>query len=277
MLSVFVRGLALGLAIAAPVGPIGVLCIRRTLAEGRLAGLVSGLGAATADAIYGFIAAFGLTFISSLLISYQDAIRLVGGMFLLYLGVKTLRAPVASSRGFDTPQTATQPTAQAGFDTPQTATQPTAQTGFDTPQTATQPTAQTGFDTPQTATQPTAQTGFDNPQTATQPTAAKPIGGGLLGNYASTLALTLTNPMTILSFAAVFAGLGVGAASGDYASAAILVLGVFLGSALWWLALSGAVSLLRSRMTPRGLRWVNRVSGLIILGFGVAALASLVA
>ena len=212
MLSVFVRGLALGLAIAAPVGPIGVLCIRRTLAEGRLAGLVSGLGAATADAIYGFVAAFGLTFISSFLISYQDWIRLVGGLFLLYLGVKTLRAPVAVGRGFDTAQTPTQPT-----------------------------------------------------------------GAGLLGNYVSTLALTLTNPVTILSFAAVFAGLGVGAVSGDYASAAFLVLGVFLGSALWWLALSAGVSLLRSRVTPHGLRWVNRVSGLIILGFGLAALASLLA
>jgi len=81
--------------------------------------------------------------------------------------------------------------------------------------------------------------------------------------------------LTILSFAAVFAGLGVGATSGDYASAAVLVLGVFLGSALWWLALSTAVSLLRSRVSPRGLRWVNRMSGLIILGFGLAALASL--
>lgn len=209
MIDIFARGLALGFAIAAPVGPIGVLCIRRTLAEGRLAGLVSGLGAATADAIYGFIAAFGLTFISSLLISYQGAIRLVGGLFLLYLGSKTLVAPVAE-----------QPAADL---------------------------------------------------------AASSSPRGLLANYGSTLALTLTNPMTILSFAAVFAGLGVGAASGDYASAAVLVLGVFLGSAFWWLALSAAVSLLRSRVTARGLRWVNRVSGVIILSFGVAALASLLA
>ncbi len=229
MLGVFVRGLALGFAIAAPVGPIGVLCIRRTLAEGRLAGLVSGLGAATADAIYGFVAAFGLTSISSLLISYQDGIRLVGGLFLLYLGVKTLRAPVAGRKDLD-----------AG---------------------------QMGFAMPQSATLPTA----------AQPAANQAIGAGLLGNYASTLALTLTNPMTILSFAAIFAGLGVGTTNGDYRSAAVLVLGVFLGSALWWLALSGAVSLLRSRVTPRGLRWVNRVSGLIILGFGVAALTSLLA
>ncbi|HSN76196.1 MAG TPA: LysE family translocator [Anaerolineae bacterium] len=220
-LSVFVRGLALGFAIAAPVGPIGVLVIRRTLTEGRLAGVVSGLGAATADGIYGFIAAFGLTFISVLLISQQAWIRLIGGLFLLYLGVKTLRAPVAERPA-------------AGFDT--------AQTGFDT--------APVG--------------------TPTQPT-----GGGLLGNYASTFVLTLTNPLTILSFAAVFAGLGVGATSGDYFSATVLVLGVFLGSALWWLVLSTAVSLLRSRVSPSGLRWVNRVSGLIILGFGLAALASL--
>jgi threonine/homoserine/homoserine lactone efflux protein len=222
-LSVFVRGLALGFAIAAPVGPIGVLVIRRTLAEGRMAGLVSGLGAATADGIYGFIAAFGLTFISSFLISQQNWIRLLGGLFLIYLGIKTLRAPVAQRPA-------------SGFDT--------AQPGFDT--------APTG--------------------TPTQPTATQ---SGLSGNYASTFVLTLTNPLTILSFAAVFAGLGVGATSGDYASAAVLVLGVFLGSALWWLALSTGVSLLRSRVSPRGLRWVNRVSGLFILGFGLAALASL--
>jgi threonine/homoserine/homoserine lactone efflux protein len=107
--------------------------------------------------------------------------------------------------------------------------------------------------------------------------AGQPAGRGLLSNYASTLLLTLTNPMTILSFAAVFAGLGVGAASGDYAAAAVLVLGVFLGSAAWWLALSTAVSLLRSRITARGLVWVNRVSGAIILAFGAAALASLAA
>lgn len=225
-LSVLARGLALGFAIAAPVGPIGVLVIRRTLAEGRLAGLVSGLGAATADGIYGFSAAFGLTFISSFLISQQNWIRLLGGLFLLYLGIKTLLAPVAERQ-------------------------------------------------PEAMSFGTTQPGFNAAQTSAQPAAVPPAGDGLLANYASTFVLTLTNPLTILSFAAVFAGLGVGATSGDYASAAVLVLGVFLGSALWWLALSAAVSLLRSRFSPRGLRWVNRVSGLIILGFGLAALASL--
>ena len=199
----FFRGLLIGLSIAAPVGPIGVLCIRRTLAQGQAAGLVSGLGAATADALYGFIAAFGLTFISGFLIDQQTWLRLAGGLFLLYLGCKTLLAKPAG------------------------------------------------------------------------PTAPAPAGGrGLLAAYTSTLFLTLTNPITILFFAGIFAGLGA-AGSGSYASAAILVLGVFAGSALWWLTLSGLVGLFRARFDARALRWVNRLSGLVIAGFGLAALFSL--
>ena len=88
--SLLLRGLVVGFSIAAPVGPIGVLCIRRTLADGRAAGLVSGLGAATADAIYGSIAGFGLTFVSGFLLSQTGWLRLVGGAFLLYLGIRTL-------------------------------------------------------------------------------------------------------------------------------------------------------------------------------------------
>ncbi|HEV7126424.1 MAG TPA: LysE family transporter, partial [Ktedonobacterales bacterium] len=86
------RGAVLGFAIAAPVGPIGVLCIRRTLANGRVNGLVSGLGAATADASYGAVAAFGLTAISSLLLSQRVWIHLIGAIFLAYLGIRTLLA-----------------------------------------------------------------------------------------------------------------------------------------------------------------------------------------
>lgn len=193
----------IGLSIAAPVGPIGVLCIRRTLAGGRLIGLVSGLGAATADAAYGFIAAFGLTFISELLIDQADLLRLVGGGFLAYLGLRTLFAPPAEEA------------AQAA------------------------------------------------------------AGRGLPGAYASTLALTLTNPMTILAFLGIFAGLGVAEAVGDYGTAAVTVLGVFLGSALWWLALSGGVSLLRARFDARAMRWVNRLSGIIILVFAIDILLRL--
>ena len=193
------RGLIIGFSIAAPVGPIGVLCIRRTLARGRAYGVASGLGAATADAVYGCIAGFGLTFISGLLVRQQGWFRLVGGLFLCYLGLKTLL---------------TKPAEQA----------------------------------------------------------ASATGKGLAGAYASTFILTLTNPMTILSFAAVFAGLGVGSEGHDYVSAGVMVLGVFIGSALWWLALSGGVSLFQARVTPRGLAWINRLAGIIVLGFGVLAL-----
>lgn len=198
------RGILIGFSIAAPVGPIGVLCIRRTLADGRVAGLVSGLGAATADALYGCVAGFGLTLISNFLVRQQWWLGLIGGLFLCYLGGKTLLSTPAEQ-------------------------------------------------------------------------AASAKGTGLLGAYASTFFLTVTNPVTILAFAAIFAGLGLANTSGNYGAAAILVLGVFLGSALWWLLLSGGVSLLRERFTATGLQWVNRISGVIILGFGIFALSTLFA
>jgi threonine/homoserine/homoserine lactone efflux protein len=184
------------------VGPIGVLCIRRTLAEGQLYGLVSGLGAATADALYGCVAAFGLTFISSFLIGHKLWLSLIGGLFLLYLGIKTLLSKPAED-------------------------------------------------------------------------VAKAESKGLFGAYASTFLLTVTNPMTILSFVAIFAALGLGSTTRSYASALILVLGVFCGSAAWWLLLSGGVGLFRKKFNARGLLWVNRISGAIITLFGVVALGGL--
>jgi threonine/homoserine/homoserine lactone efflux protein len=194
-------GAIIGFSIAAPVGPIGVLCIRRTLAEGRLHGLISGLGAATADAVYGCIAAFGLAFISDFLVQQQVWLRIVGGAFLLFLGTRTILA------------------------------KPKEKTQNDTKL-------------------------------------------GLAGSYGSTFLLTITNPVTIISFAAIFASLGLGSAGGDYGSAALLVLSVFTGSATWWLILSGSVSLLRAKVSPRVLLWINRVSGAIIVGFGAIALLS---
>lgn len=195
------RGLAIGFSIAAPVGPIGVLCIRRTLAEGRAYGLVSGLGAATADAIYGCIAGFGLAFISSFMVSQQMWLGRIGGVFLCYLGLKVLLAKPAEQ-------------------------------------------------------------------------GASVKGKGLVNAYASTFFLTLTNPMTIISFAAVFAGLGLASTSGSYESAGVLVLGVFIGSALWWFILSAGVGVFREKFNPHGLQWVNRISGTIITGFGLFALLS---
>ncbi|MBN1886444.1 MAG: LysE family transporter [Thermoflexales bacterium] len=198
-----VQGIVIGFSIAAPVGPIGVLCIRRTLAEGRLAGLVSGLGAASADAIYGCIAAFGLSFVSNVLVGQQAWLRLVGGAFLCYLGITTFLARPADVA--------------------------------------------------------------HNPA---------PSKRGLLGMYASTFVLTLTNPMTILSFVMIFAGLGLGGESRTWLQAALLVLGVFCGSALWWLTLSGGVGWLRASFSPRMMVWVNRLAGAIITAFGLWALLS---
>jgi threonine/homoserine/homoserine lactone efflux protein len=201
--ALLLKGIAIGFSIAAPVGPIGILCIRRTLTHGRVVGLVSGLGAATADAFYGSLAAFGLTFISTFLVSQQIWLRAIGGAFLLYLGARTFLSRPASD-------------------------------------------------------------------TAASSVRALPAA------YASTLLLTLTNPLTILSFAVVFAGLGLASSGGDYLSAGLTVLGVFAGSACWWLLLSGAVSLFRSRFSYSGLWWVNRISGILILTFGVVALVGLI-
>ncbi len=201
-LNLLVRGLVIGFSIAAPVGPIGLLCIRRTLTDGRGAGLASGLGAATADAVYGAVAGFGLSAVSSFLLAQRAWLRLIGGALLCCLGLRIFLAKPASQ-------------------------------------------------------------------------AASARRGGLGGAFGSTLLLTLANPTTILSFVAVFAGLGVADRGGDYAAAGTLVLGVFTGSALWWLLLSGGVGLLRERITPRALRWVNRLSGAIITGFGLGALGAL--
>jgi threonine/homoserine/homoserine lactone efflux protein len=198
----FLRGLIIGFSIAAPVGPIGVLCIHRTLTKGRIFGLISGFGAATADAIYGCIAGFGLTFVSSFLISYQAWFRLFGGGFLCYLGIITF---------------------------------------------------------------------FAKPEKRVTSTKDK----NFIGAYASTLLLTLSNPMTILAFVAIFTGLGIIDLEGNYLSASILVLGVFLGSALWWFILSGGIGFFQLQPTQNRLEWINRISGIIITGFGLIILISL--
>jgi threonine/homoserine/homoserine lactone efflux protein len=195
------RGLVVGFGIAAPVGPIGLLCIQRTLSQGRSAGLVSGLGAASADAVYGFIAAFGLTLVTAFLVGHQLWLGIIGGAFLIFLGVKTFRTPPAQQ-------------------------------------------------------------------------AAEVEQGTLSRAYLSTFVLTLTNPMTILSFVAIFAGAGLATQAAGASGAALMVLGVFIGSATWWLLLSGGVSLLRGRIDGRVMTWVNRGAGVLIIGFGLYALAT---
>lgn len=228
-ISFLLRGLMIGLSIAAPVGPIGILCIRRTLAEGRASGLVSGLGAATADALYGSIAGFGLTFVANFLIRQQDWLRLIGGLFLCYLGLKTWWI---------------QPSARAAF--------------------------RPHHDQHDHA-DPGPRSTMASPPSVTRDGRSK----GLMRAYASTFFLTLSNPLTILSFAAVFAGLGLSANRRDYGAAGALILGVFIGSTLWWFILSSGVALLREKFSPQGLQWINRISGIIITGFGLFALWSI--
>jgi threonine/homoserine/homoserine lactone efflux protein len=196
------KGLVIGLSIAAPVGPIGLLCIRRSLEQGRVAGLATGLGAATADAAYGCIAGFGLTAISGFLLAHAAWLRLGGGVALCALGIRTFLSRPAQRE---------------------------------------------------------AQMQTDS----------------LLSNYLSTLLLTLSNPMTILSFVALFAGFGL-VASPSYAAAGLLVAGVFIGSGLWWLFLSISVASIRHRLGGRWMQAVNRLAGAAIVGFGLYALWTLV-
>ncbi len=197
-MSPLVKGLVVGFSIAAPVGPIGLLCIRRSLAQGAAMGLATGLGAATADAIYGAVAAFGLTTVSALLIRLNFWLSLLGGLFLCWLGVVTFLSAPAAGEGSG--------------------------------------------------------------------------ARSRLAAWSSTVALTLSNPATILSFVAIFAGFGLGAYA-SYWAATSMVLGVFAGSALWWLLLSTAAGALRTRLQPGHMRWINRASGLILLGFGIMGVA----
>lgn len=196
----FLKGLVIGFLIAAPVGPIGVLCIHRTLTEGKLNGLISGLGAATADTIYGSIAALGLTFISSFLIEQQLWFRIIGAVFLCCFGIRTFLSK------------ATKRPSSVG-------------------------------------------------------------GRGLAGNYGSTFFLTLTNPMTILAFAAVFAGFGI--TGSRHSSAGLLIAGVFTGSGIWWLILCSAAGVFREKVRHSNLVWLNRISGTVIILFGLFILLNL--
>lgn len=195
------KGIIIGFALALPIGPIGILCIRKTAAEGHLSGMVVGFGAASADAVYGFVAAFGLTIISDTLLSQQMWIRLIGGAFLCYLGIKTYFAKP--------------------------------------------------------------------PETSEQAN-----GRGYVGSFLSTFFLTLTNPLSIIAFLGVFAGFGLRDGELSVGSASTLIAGVFLGSSLWFFLLSYGITLFRKRINATGLGWVNRISGLLIVVFGVVAIAS---
>jgi threonine/homoserine/homoserine lactone efflux protein len=197
----FLKGLIIGFAMAVPIGPIGIMCIRKTLAEGHSRGLIIGFGAATADSLYGSIAAFGLTFISDAIASQHFWLRLAGGGLLLFLGIRTFRAKRKDP--------------EIPFKT-----------------------------------------------------------NGSFGSYVSAFLLALINPVTLFAFIAVFAAFGLGHKL-SIISACILVAGVFTGSCLWFLTLGYIATFFRKKLDSGGLRWVNRISGTLLILSGIAAFVSL--
>ncbi len=197
-MDVLLKGMIVGFAIAAPVGPINLLCLRRSLSDGRRVGFVSGLGAAAADTTYGTIAAVGLTAITNFLITNLVWLQGLGGLILIVLGICTLRAP------------------------------------------------------------------------APQRVAKAPVHVGRLRDaFVSTYVLTLANPMTIIAFTGVFAGLGLGWQSGRLTDALALIGGVFAGSSCWWLILALLAGTFGHHLDDGMLRWVNRIAGGIIAVIGI--------
>lgn len=203
-LALFARTFVIGLAVAAPVGAMGVLCVQRTLARGWRWGMITGLGIATADGIYAGLAAFGFAALTGALVAWQAPVRIVGGAVLVWLGWRAMTGPQVRA-------------AEGGSET------------------------------------------------------MRP-----LRLYTGAVALTLTNPMTIMAFAAVFATAGL-AQGATVSSAALATLGVASGSLAWWMALVTGVALARHAVSERAARVVAVVSGLAVAGFGVAAIVAGVA
>lgn len=199
MVEIFLKGLGIGVAVAAPVGPIGLLCIKRTLSRGWATGFSTGLGVASADATYGLMVVAGVA-LTGVLVAYAGPMQLVGGLMIAGLGLLALRS-------------------------------------------------------------------FARGHAADRPAEA-PARGGLPGAFFSGYLLTLSNPMTILAFAAFVAGIGAGAAAIP-AAPWLLVAGVFTGSAAWWAALAAAAALARHRLTARVTRWLDLGSGVVLLVWGL--------
>ncbi|MBP9762171.1 LysE family transporter [Patescibacteria group bacterium] len=193
-LPIFLKGLVIGFIVAAPVGPIGALCIRRTLQRGKKSGLMTGLGAALADSLYGCIAAFGVTTVSFFLTEHRFWFRLIGSLFLVYLGIRTFRSTISLQK---------------------------------------------------------------------LPSRLE----DLVGDVASSFVLMLANPIAILVFGAIFTEFGLDNLRLNEQSGVLMVIGIFLGSMVWWLTLCTIVERLQAHITPRTLRIVNIIAGSVIIAF----------
>lgn len=200
---IFFKGVMIGFLAAVPIGPVNILCIQRTLNDGRIVGLVSGLGAATIDALYGGIAWLGLHMISHILSGYRLWIHLFSGIFLCCLGTLIMFTKSGEHASPDRHVTS------------------------------------------------------------------------YMAAYTSTLFLTLANPLTIFSYGLLTAVFGGEHLHHGIGSASLLVPGVFTGSTVWWVILSSIVGTIRSRMHASGLKYVNRISGVIVAGFGLSLLLEL--
>ena len=200
-------GVVMGLIAAVPIGPVNLICIRRTFAFGPLNGFVSGLGAALGDGIFAAIMGFGLTWIAQLIEGYATIIELIGGALMVWMGYKTFVSP------------------------------------------------------------PVPRCPDDRPDKA---------GSNLARVMLSTFALTITNPVTLLSFGVMFAGLGgLSGGAGSYHDAGFVVAGVVGGSAGWWLALTTVIGLFHAKIDERAMRMINRICGVLVVGCGLAVLIHL--
>lgn len=203
-LSLLTKGVIVGLLASIPLGPIGVICIQRTVNKGRLSGFLSGVGAATADTIFAAIAGFSLTFVIAYIFENQVYFQAIGGLVIILLGVKIF---------------------------------------------------------------------FTNP--IKQIRKHKRKKNNLVEDYFSILAVTLTNPLAISLFIALFASMGVVSEDGNLLEALISTGGVFVGATIWWYILTGLVNIFRSRFRLKQLWWINKISGSAILLLGVAAIVRL--
>ncbi len=194
--SLFIQGMIIGLTLAVPVGPIALLCIQRAATDGRLHGILSGIGVATADSFYAGVTFFGLTAISGLILAHQVSLRLAAGIVLIAVGVRVffiIPAPLSEKTGHET----------------------------------------------------------------------------YLKDYLSMVAIAIANPLTLIFFVAILPGFGVVFYENSILSASEFVGGVFLGSTLWWIILCGSIGSVRSRIRLEHLRQINRISGVLIVCFGV--------
>lgn len=198
----FAKGVFVGFVIAAPVGPVGIMCIHRSICQGKIAGYVSGVGAALADTLFGAIAAFGFSFLSGALIDHNDWLRFVGGTVLCLIGLRSVF-------------------------------------------------------------------------TRKLPPPATPDRKDLVGDFVSAFLVTLTNPITVISFAAIYAAMNIPSLGSDIRWGVALTVGVFVGATAWWFLLTIVAGAFHGRVADRSVLWINRVSGGVIAVFGVLLLLSL--